>query len=205
MHPALARAWVKHQLEDSLRHTHMVRADGLLRATEHRPGDHEHIALGAADIASRVLLYLPPRTAVVLGVLRHHVGQRKALRLARLGMHIARSRHVPARIARAPVVVELRPITQRQPRLWIEPVLALDARSRIQPPRIQALGHINRCLGLPRVQHCKLVETQFAQTRHMLDRRGTRRKELRAIAKRLCRYRKRKRNRSQQERHGSPY
>ncbi|MNV82620.1 hypothetical protein D3C71_1763650 [compost metagenome] len=88
-------------------------------------------------------------------VLGHHVGQREALRHCFAGGHIARRRHVSARVAGAAVVVELGPLGARYPRLGIELVRPLHPLCLGQHLPVQAFGDKDGGLGLAIVQDGK--------------------------------------------------
>ena len=94
--PGAARGGVVDQLVEVGGHLHAMGPYALALPCEYRPRDHEHIARGAQYIGPRIVLDLGPGPTVVLDVLRHHVGQREALRHGRRRGHVAGWRHVPA-------------------------------------------------------------------------------------------------------------
>jgi len=59
-------------------------------------------------------------------VLRHHVGQAKALRHPLSRVHVAGGRHVPTRVPRSVVIAQHGAISSGQPGLRVKPICSLD-------------------------------------------------------------------------------
>ena len=142
-------------------HAHCVGADRCGGWAIHRAGEHKHIAFGAHHVFARVLFDARPRAAVVFGQLRHHVGQRKTLRHALDRAHVARRRHVPARIAGVFVVVERGALAFGQTCIRKKSAAARHAALR-QGAGVQALHHKHGRARLAVVQHGEVVVTEFA-------------------------------------------
>src|SRR5690625_7717105 len=74
---------------------HLPLANGVGVGAINGASKYKHIALGARDIFACGLLNLIPRASVMAGILRHNIGQTKALRHGLIAIHIARGGHMP--------------------------------------------------------------------------------------------------------------
>jgi len=101
MRPGPVVVLVVYQLEQVAWDPDPVVPDSGALLREHWPSNHEDITLGPAHVVPRVLFDLCPGTAVVLDVLRHHIGQAETLRHGRRRGHVARRRHMPPGVAHA--------------------------------------------------------------------------------------------------------
>src|SRR5690606_35388561 len=80
-------------------------------------------------------------------------------------MHVRRRGHVPARVARAPVVIEFRTLRGRKAGLFVEAIRALNMLCLLQEATVQALNYKNGGSRAATVQDGEGVKAQFAQSR----------------------------------------
>ncbi len=78
--PGALRRRVVDELVQVSRNLDLIASNSWARWREHRSGDHVDISTGAQHVAPCILLDLGLGSAVVLDVLRDHIGQGEALR-----------------------------------------------------------------------------------------------------------------------------
>src|SRR5690625_6755307 len=99
---------------------HLPLANGVGVGAISGASKYKHIALGARDIFACGLLDLIPRASVMAGILRHNIGQTKALRHGLIAIHIARGGHMPTIKTRTTIIAQSRPSRLGQARLFVK-------------------------------------------------------------------------------------
>jgi hypothetical protein len=102
-----------------------------------------------------------PQIAIVVGILRHHVGQGERLIHSLGAGHIPRWRHVAAIEAAADIIGELSSLVGRKVGVGVEIVDPIQDSGAACSPGGEMLGHPKRCPGNPRVEQRKLRITDL--------------------------------------------
>src|SRR5690625_7700361 len=105
---------------------HLPLANGLGVGAINGASKYKHIALGARDIFACGSLDLIPRASVMAGILRHNIGQTKALRHGLVAVHIARGSHMPTIKTPATIIAPNLPFGFGQARLFRKAVNTLN-------------------------------------------------------------------------------
>jgi hypothetical protein len=152
--------WRVDQLPGVRWHPHSPRANRLRLPVEKRSREDVDVARRTQRVLACRLLDLTPSFLIEFGRLGGHVGQRERLRFCSFGGHVAGGRHLPAVVAAALVVVELRAVRGRKARLGVEAVRPLDALGGLDAGASQALDGIDRRLAFALVQGRVALEAQ---------------------------------------------
>jgi hypothetical protein len=144
------------KLEKVFWHAHLVGSDSRALGNiwhENRSGDHIEIAGRSCYVLPRRHLdRLGPDATVMLRCLRHHIGQRKALRHGLCRGHVTGRRQVTAVEATAFVIVQFSAFCRTQSCISEKPVAALFIGICHGGP-VQPLGHKHGRFALARMQY----------------------------------------------------
>ena len=172
MRPRPVLVLVIHELEQVCRHAHPARADACAlddARVLHRAGDHVHVTGEPGRVFFRGGFNRSfPCAVVVLGRLRHYVGQRKALRYGLRRGHLAGWRKVTAVKSAALVVRQRESLGRPQARLGVKLVGALFAGIRDQRT-VEPLRYVHGRLAFIRLKSGKGVVAQRALHRQGHD------------------------------------